>query len=117
MGAYLSGAGLRGCDLCGVDLRGADLKDVQVNEDTRLPDGDRWKKINELGRFTDQEHPQYEVTLARINAHRLDQGQQLLVIGEHSDYEYPLPGERLDVETMRERVNARRAELGLEPLQ
>jgi hypothetical protein len=68
-GANLTGAGLRyadlrGADLSGANLTGADLRyanlysvgdtDAKFGGGTTLPDGSRWTKDTNMGRFTDE---------------------------------------------------------------
>jgi len=119
-GAKLSSASLVRSDFTGANLLHAECDKVTwfdiIQAPIKLPDGTQCTEIPDLERFTDDTHPLYTDTLARINSIRLDQGQRLLGYGDFPNFVYPLPTESLYLETMRERVNARRAELGLEPL-
>lgn len=60
----LGGARLYHCNLEGADLMYANLtestfKQVEMDQDTRLPDGSYWSPETDLERFTDPHHPHY----------------------------------------------------------
>lgn len=119
-GANLTGADLSRANLSGASLLGANLDDAKLSNRhgvVTLPDGTKWTQETDMTRFTDIWHIRYESTLVLINTWRLDQGQWLLgVLDSNGEYTCPLHGEILNEKTMKERVNARREELGLEPL-
>ncbi|MCA9914153.1 MAG: pentapeptide repeat-containing protein [Anaerolineae bacterium] len=132
----LAGADLRDADLCGVYLWEADVRNALLDgaslagasligmdfsvahwHKLTLPDDSQWSADSDLRRFTDPRHPQYEEALAGTNVLRLEWG--VLLLGKHDAAHrlyYPLPGERLTRPAMWERVNAQRAQLGLEML-
>lgn len=132
--ANLAGASLGGANLVGAYLLDANLDDAlfwgaifekdgekKYLGTCTLADGSEWTEEMDLARFTNADHSQYEATLAKINALRLQQGKLLFDILYRLDtprHLCPLPGgERLELNAMYDRVNARRRELGLEALQ
>lgn len=58
-GARLTSVNLESADLFHADLREVTFAKVEFNEDTRLPDGSRWHPEADLGRFTDEDHPDF----------------------------------------------------------
>jgi len=126
--ADLSNADFTDAKLLGANLRGANLHNAEVNSvkwqsetgnlfTAVLPNGRKWSRDLDMECFTDQSHPEYERTLEQVNEIRLQNGIRLLPrTGKDRKPYYPLPGSTLDKTTMLQRVNARRAKLGLEPL-
>jgi len=63
-GADLQDAGLKnvnleGADLYQANLRGVKMIRVEMDEETRLPDGTKWTPNTDLGRFTESDAPNY----------------------------------------------------------
>jgi hypothetical protein len=58
-GANLNLTELSKADLSGVSLNGAVLDGTIFDEETILPDGNRWTAHSDMRRFTDPEHPQF----------------------------------------------------------
>ncbi|GAB5491162.1 MAG: hypothetical protein Phog2KO_13770 [Phototrophicaceae bacterium] len=83
-GASLRTAKLESAELCKANLEGADLRAAKLDNVrwadangsylTTLPDGTRWTKNEDMGRFTNPEHPDYPATLEKINELRVEQG-------------------------------------------
>lgn len=74
-GANLQQADLEGANLQQADLGGANLTDInwdanQAEYSFILPDGTEWTPDEDMGRFTDKNHPEYEETLEIINGIR-----------------------------------------------
>lgn len=78
--ADLSKASLWSSNLVGAYLRGAITEDIHEywqfmdhNDEfltALLPDGTQWTEDTDMGRFTDEKHPDYESTLQKIDAIR-----------------------------------------------
>lgn len=71
-GSDLKGAHLYGTNLFGANLEGADLTSAKLNEKTSffgavLPDSTKWSKTEEMTRFTDKNHADYEATKVKID--------------------------------------------------
>lgn len=69
MGASLERADLRRADLKGTNLRSAklkfaDLTDAEFDEQTTMPDSQKWRPDMDLGRFTDPDHDDFYTPLA-----------------------------------------------------
>lgn len=70
-GANLEGANLRGVNLKDANLKDANLKDTNL-EGVILPNGILWEQNVYMGRFTDNTHSNYDVTLEGVNNSRFD---------------------------------------------
>lgn len=58
-GANLWAAKLQGADLLRANLQEVKLIDAQFDEDTVLPDSNKWGADTDMNRFTDPQHPQF----------------------------------------------------------
>ena len=77
--AHLEGANLTFANLEGADLYGAHLTEVfwatpKGEIPATLPDGTVWTPEADMKRFTDENHPEFEETLAKINEIRVELG-------------------------------------------
>lgn len=57
--AGLKNVNLEGADLYQANLRGVKMIRVEMDEETRLPDGSKWSPSTDLRRFTDPDAPSY----------------------------------------------------------
>lgn len=90
--AYLAAANLQGADLSQANLQGANLGQANLQganlaqanlQDTNLvgailPDGTEWIVDTDMGRFTNQQHPEYCGTLVGLNRLRQDLGVEVI---------------------------------------
>lgn len=81
-GAYLSDSNLTKAYLGGANLTGANLNNAKLDNiiweselngklhTAIMPDGSIWTPKTDMTRFTDSEHPEFQITLGKINAIR-----------------------------------------------
>lgn len=84
--ADLEGANLQDAHLVGANLQAAHLRDAQLDNiawasqdgsyATILPDGIKWSSEEDMKRFTDPNHSEFEAALLKINAIRRRQGRE-----------------------------------------
>lgn len=111
--SYLDGANLRGVNLDNVVWHNENM--LRGEHTTSLPDGTTWSEGTDMDRFTNENHPKYEETLAQINAIRLTQGQYLIRSSRNDLYPLLRDGEKLllsedslEYETIIAEINTKR---------
>lgn len=82
-GVDLRWADLQGANLAKAQLRGAVIKFADLNnchlENTILPDGEDWTNKTDMGKYTDENHPEFAATLAKINTIRAEMNLYALI--------------------------------------